>query len=171
MLWQALSILYYLFELKSEIGSKRSTINLTYFAAVCLVQTIAYFIYQQMYIVFLGSIILYALCIAISIGLLVFENSTPDVQSMRWFFFRWAFFSYAILGSSLWIIDMNFCDHLLPYYVSNGVGGMTFHILWHIGAGLGTYLTITFLVLVRLQMLKKEVHIEWIGRLIPVCRV
>eukprot|EP01036_Dinobryon_divergens_P034516 gene34516-44607_t len=78
---------------------------------------------------------------------------------------------YCFVGSTLWIIDMNYCEYLLPYYLSSGLGGMTFHVLWHMGAGLGTYVTITFLILVRLQALKKDVYLHWVYNSLPVCKL
>ena len=154
MLWQALSILYFVLEIRNEVGSKRSNTHLQYFLLVCLIQTVMYYCFQQMYVVFLVSVTLYATIIAGCIGYLVYEDSTLYKNSDRRCLYRLAIILYAFVGSTLWVIDINYCEYLLPYYLSSGLGGITFHVLWHIGAGLGTYVTITFLILVRLQALK-----------------
>ena len=171
MLWQALSILYFVLEVRNEVGSKCSNMHLLYFLLVCLIQTVMYYCFQQMYVVFVFSVTLYAIIIAGCVGFLAYEDSNLYVKQDRRLLFRLAIFLYALVGSTLWIIDMNYCEYLLPYYLSSGLGGMTFHVLWHIGAGLGTYVTITFLILVRLQALKKDVYLHWVYNSLPVCKL
>mmetsp|Transcript_30005 Transcript_30005/g.41218 ORF Transcript_30005/g.41218 Transcript_30005/m.41218 type:complete len:263 (-) Transcript_30005:251-1039(-) len=169
MLWQALSMLYFLFELRSDIRNKRSFTNLLYFAIVCAIQTVMYFFFQKMFVIFVISVTLYAAIIVIWIAVLVTEDTSPIVRNMRFKLFNMAILSYAFIGAVVWIVDMYYCDLLLPFYLKSGLGGMTLHVLWHIGAGFGTYLAITFLILVRLQVLKKDVYLKWLGNIIPIC--
>ena len=168
MLWQALSMLYFLLEIRKEVGSKQSARNLFYFSCVCFVQTIIYFFFQQMFVVFFISVTLYAILIASSITFLAFEGTDCHDRQLL---LRLAITSYAIVGAVLWIVDMTYCEFLLPFYLGSGFGGMTFHVLWHIGAGLGTYFAITFLVLVRLQTLKKDAQLKWIQNFLPICTI
>jgi len=169
MLWQALTMLYFLIELRSDIRNKSGITNLLYFGIVCSIQTVLYFFFQQMFVIFVISVTLYALIIVIWMAFLVTEDTAPIVRNMRYMLFCMAIFSYAIIGSLVWLVDMYYCDRLLPFYLNSGLGGMTLHVLWHIGAGLGTYLAITLLILVRLQVLKKDVCLKWIGNFIPIC--
>jgi hypothetical protein len=127
MLWQALSILYFVLEIQNEVGSKRSNTHLQYFLLVCLIQTVMYYCFQQMYVVFLVSVtLLYATIIAGCIGYLVCEDSTLYKNSdRRRCLYRLAIILYFFVGSTLWVIDMNYCEYLLPYYLSSGLGGMT----------------------------------------------
>ena len=63
---------------------------------------------------------------------------------------------------------MNCCDLLLPYY--RRLGGATLHIVWHIAAGLGTYLLAQSLASCRATFLKIKTEIDWIYGLLPVVR-
>jgi hypothetical protein len=44
---------------------------------------------------------------------------------------------------------MNYCSALLPYFLSSPMGGMTFHVLWHVGSVFGAYLLNVFLTVCR----------------------
>ena len=42
------------------------------------------------------------------------------------------------------------CHLLLPYYLASPLGGMTLHIVWHIGAGIGAHMMCVLLTVLRL---------------------
>ena len=172
MLWQALTLVYFLTEIKTEIGlSKRAIRSLLSIFVVGFIQTYFYYCNQKMFVVFLVSIIFYATTIAAWSGYLLFEECKKEEKKLRQILYTYSILSFAI-GSILWIIDMNFCDILLGYYnYYPQLGGITLHVLWHIGAGLGVYVVITYLVLIRMQKLSKDVYIKWILGFLPVCRL
>ena len=60
------------------------------------------------------------------------------------------------------------CETLLPYYVR--AGGASFHILWHLGSGVGAYLQVLLVVALRTQALGCTAELGWIAGILPVVR-
>jgi len=130
MMWLNLSILYVF--VCAIIKKYNLCINSFYvqllFATFALIQTILYYCYRNIYWVFLlnfGS----TLCLIIYIFIYNIINNEP------FFKFKWQYpIKMFLLAGFLWIIDMIYCDLLLPYYI-NGlliIPGITFHVFWHI---------------------------------------
>jgi dihydroceramidase len=171
MLWQILSFLHLLTQLRlTSTGASTAAQRLVGYAFIALtvIQTVLYYRFQQVYVIFIGSIILYSMVIALWTASLFKEKIAPDQQAIRWLLWKWAFICYVVLGFGLWVLDMALCAQLLPLY--RLAGGATLHIFWHIFASLGSYLIATFLVVVRLQRSGKLAALRWVLPFIPVCQ-
>ncbi len=168
MLWQMLTFLHSVIVIFQQ-GKKenRRMIGLL-FATLAIIQTYFYYQYQSIYIVFIISMIVYSILVVVSTCWLSFESKDRRSNEIRWWLWKWAFSSYALFGFILWVIDMNYCDALMPTY-RNILGGMTLHILWHIFAGLGSYLISTQLCAIILQKSGKEIQLAW-KCFLPICQ-
>ena len=80
-------------------------------------------------------------------GSLAFSCTNPSHGELRRFLFISAFSNYVLVGAVLWVWEMNYCSFLLPYYLRGG--GVTFHVLWHVGSVFGAYLLNLFLTVCR----------------------
>lgn len=155
MLYMNMGLIYSLVELKSKKGEYKYPYLPMLMLLVAMIQAFVYFRFQEIYVVFLVNYVS-------SVVLLVFWTCRlthsrdvpvkryPDKRKYLWYYSICVY----MLGSVLWIYEMNNCDRLLPYYMN--ANGMTFHILWHIGAGLGTYVLIMFLMYMRLIYIHED---------------
>ena len=166
MLFVTLSLLYTIIELKCPKGTY-SMKGLNYiFLIVAAFNTYIYFKYQQIYAVFLASYISsVAVVIWKSKVLLDDEDVKNDASTSLWY---QSFFTYIVVGSLIWLLDMNACDFFLPYY--RQMGGATLHIIWHIAAGLATYLLAQSLSAMRAKSIKMKTELEYVYGIIPVVR-
>jgi hypothetical protein len=104
-------------------------------------------------------IIMYSTATAILVfweGYLVFAKPRDDLIVKC---FLTGIFLYACVAVVIWIIDMNMCDQLLPYYTQ--FYGCTAHVIWHVTAGLGAHLGVLNFVLLRSRALKIPVKMAW----------
>eukprot|EP01083_Nonionella_stella_P180709 645089_1 len=62
----------------------------------------------------------------------------------KFFIMGWGFYYGAF---TCWCVDMAFCDYIQVLHL---------HSFWHLGAGYGSYLTLTLLIICRAHYLKKE---------------
>jgi dihydroceramidase len=163
MLWLILSCLYIL--VISQFPSLENNKNLGYlFLFVGTLQTYLYYCYQSIYGVFLGSIILY--CTVLDSWIIYLNLTRYYHDNICFFLGKGALASFLLCGFSVWLVDMNYCDSLLPYYVR--IWGLTFHVIWHIAAGYGAYLLGIYLIYVRLKQLKLKCRMKWILFVFPV---
>ena len=81
--------------------------------------------------------------------------------------FKGAVTYFVLVGSVLWCLEVHYCQHLLPFYIS--ALGLSFHILWHFGAAMGCYMLITYLIAVHLRALKREFDVKWLYGVLPIC--
>lgn len=174
MLWLSLVMLYSFWNINSKDEVAGSSMAFTVFG---IVQTYVYYRYQHIYAAFLVSFIT---CLAgiVFWGLyLVLESRWASLKDPRNVHYAqnyeirlkiWglSYIYYVLVGSSLWIFELNNCAALLPYFQS--AYGLSFHVLWHLGAGMGTYMAIMNLIICRLQFLEKEFSVVWILGLLPV---
>ena len=167
MLWENWAIIYCMIEIKSPVGQPRYKHLHVIIMAIAILQTIIYYRYQNFFTIFLISYISLVLIIVIWTAHLVLRDKVYEPLPVRWKLWSRALFSYVAVGSVVWILDMNFCELLLPFY--NQLGGLTLHILWHLAAGYGTYLTITLLVAIRCQNLGIDFELSWILGILPAC--
>lgn len=162
MLWQTLSFLYVLLICQYE-----SSINSYYlgfiFLFITAAQTFAYYLYQQIYAVFIVSMILYTAAVILWSGYLCYKHRDDQYLVNTWIT---SFVCFVLIGFVLWVIDMNLCNSLLPIY--HQLYGLTLHILWHLFAGLGTYFLINFFVGFRLKCLGFIPHSRKILMVFPV---
>ena len=136
---------------------------------VAIVQSFIYIRFQEYYYIFLINYISSVVVIVIWTTYLANYDVVDKTRYQLWIS---SLFSYVIIGSSLWIVEMNYCDFLLPYYTK--FSGLSFHILWHVGAGLGTFQIIMFLVYTNLQNIvcKDEMAVvTYHLGILPICEV
>ena len=155
MLWMIIIFLFALLE-NSALPNKPNYQYLPWIMFVAaVVQTGVYYTFMQYYSVFLLNYVSMVAVVTIWISHLANRNNngttTNGLSKKLW---QAAIGSYLLIGTPLWIVEMNNCPTLLPSY--KAFGGLSFHILWHLGAGLGTYLTILFLITLRMQTLYGE---------------
>ena len=154
MLWFNICATYSLFELKTERGSNKYRFASIGGYLFALIQTIIYFGYQDVYIVFLVT---YSSLVAVMAvwSYLLIDHHDKVLKDQRSFLWHQSLASYVIIGAIPWIFDMHYCFEMKPYYDSLPFifKGMTLHVIWHIFAGLGTYYYIVLIVLIRCQSL------------------
>lgn len=173
MLWINLALLYGLIELRAPFGKPKIKKLPQLMVMYAFLQTAFYFHYRSFYWVFLVSYTSLVIIIILWLMKLVWKDYKENYTAKC--LFMSAFFSYVVIGSLLWIFEMNNCDDLLPYY--RNAFHLSFHILWHFGAGLGTYLTMTLLVYLRLLALaetpynKQYVALNMKFGFLPVCTI
>ena len=157
MLWMNYVFIFALFESDSPKGKPKYKQLPIVIMGLILVQTIVYYMFQRLYFVFIVSYISLVTVVIFWTGYRAFQKETRPISRNLWIS---AIFSYLIIGSPLWIFEMSYCDFLKPYY--DKFFGLTFHILWHLGAGFGTYLAILNLVSLRVDACGGLSEIKWI---------
>jgi dihydroceramidase len=154
MLWFNICATYSLIELKTERGSNKYRFASIGGYLFALIQTIIYFGFQDVYIVFLVT---YSSLVAVMAvwSYMLIDHKDKLIKRQRSFLWHNSLASYLIIGAIPWIFDMHYCFEMKPYYDSLPFifKGMTLHVIWHIFAGIGTYYYIVLLVLVRSQTL------------------
>jgi dihydroceramidase len=150
MLYMNIAFLYALLEGKSPIGKPRYPQLPLVLVAIAILQTIIYYTYQRYYAAFLFSYISMVTIVVLWTGRMALYDADP-LSNRLW---KAAIANYILIGTPLWIVEMNMCDALLPFF--NAWFGLSFHILWHFGAGVGTYLTILFLTSMRVKAVYGE---------------
>ncbi len=167
MLWMNLTFLFALFNLKSK-ENEGNIITFIQFFTFGVLQTIMYYKFQHLYWVFITTYVLGVVIIVFTSFYLVYKCVNKEHYELRYYLFTRAILSYVLIGAVLWIYEMNNCDVLLPYFIS--FYGMSFHILWHIGAAYGTYLQILLCIVCRAQALGHSVQLYWLLNIIPIIK-
>jgi hypothetical protein len=120
--------------------------------------TIIYYTFQHVYFVFIttyGIISTYHFYLAY---ITMFKNNLGGKVSRRLFILSQG--SY-IVGFMFWLVDMLLCD-------SSVLGkGMTFHVIWHFGAGFGAYLSIVSYEVCRVRTLNVKYKLAYLIGFIP----
>lgn len=153
MLYENLSLLYILLDPRPDQRQRLITVLL----AVAAVQTVIYFYLRALYWVFLVSYISLVVVIVLWLGYLAYKpKRDPVAEYTRTHavlpFFKLALGCYVLIGAVVWVIDMNFCDH---------VQHLQLHTVWHIAAGFGTYCAIETLAAHRMIMRHTKATLEW----------
>jgi len=164
MLWLNNMLLYSLIELKSPKNQSKFPYLAHFMILFCAAETVMYYTFRNLYVVFLATFIPLTVVVVLWTGKLALftKNVSPIAKNL----YIASTISYSIIGSPLWILEMNLCKHFIPYF--RLAGGMTFHILWHIGAGLGAYFMIMFLIAVRVEALGGIGGLKWEGLVFPI---
>lgn len=154
MLWLTFTFLFSLIELKSPIGEEKYPGSAKIILLLTFLQTVIYYSFRSIFAVFVFFFIVAAYISVFLAVYVLFEDSKPSIRESRCWLFGTIFFLFPFVGAIAWVVDMNLCSTLTPYY--QRVNGMTLHILWHILSGYGTYLSVQFVILCRMQILKLE---------------
>ena len=169
MLYQNLAFLYGLIEMKSPFGQSKYPWLASTLFILAIIQTFIYYTFQSFYIAFLIAFIGSISIVILWTAYYAYEPSATSSQlKERWIVWFLIVFSFVGVGSTLWIIEMTYCQHLLPYFKSTGFGA-TFHVIWHLSAGFSGYLGPVYLGLIRLQALNvKSRRLYWVAGCIPI---
>lgn len=157
MLWGNIAFLFNLYNMDSKQGES-TAVSALFITAVGAVQTYIYFEMRHLYWIFLLQYISFVAIVVLWTAYKVF-TSEKNEYPIRYFLLTRAVFSFVVIATMLWVYEMNNCDTLLPYFTA--FFGLSFHILWHIGAGLGTYLHILLLVVFRYQSQGYNCQLDW----------
>lgn len=152
MLLLSWAVLYSMLEVNAPLGKSTYPYLPMIIITLAGAQVAIYFMFRDFYAAFIISYAVMVIIIIIqSAYLILYQNKKPGVLKLRKRMWCIGMSSYVIIGFFLWAYEMWQCDFLLPYYQQ--AYGASFHILWHIGAGAGTYICITLLTVVRMQCL------------------
>jgi dihydroceramidase len=168
MLWETLAIVYCLIETKTPKEKKNHSLPLIV-SSVAVIQTIVYYRFQSFYAIFIVSYSLYTIVIAGWTFQMARARYILDKNALGPKLWISSCVSYIFIASILWVYEMHHCEQLLPYFIASPLGGMTFHVVWHIGAAMGTYFIILFLISERLYALGRVAKLEWVAGIVPVC--
>lgn len=149
MLWMCLSIFYNLWDSNPNKSSNTSYAKPTCIWILVVLVTWLYFHIQDFYHVFVGFYLSMVLGIITWTARLALWDEF-DVKKTLW---TSALTCYVLIGSTVWVVDFFLCEILQSWHAL--MGGMTFHILWHLAAGLATHCMILFLIVLRLENLEK----------------
>lgn len=146
MLWMCSTIFYCLADnvRDNRYGNK---IGLAVSAFV-IAQTLIYVQIQSLYEVFVTGYLTMVGCIVLWTAKKAWLDNTSLALRYLWLF---SVTQYIVVGSSVWILDMYYCEYYQDYYEM--IGGVTWHVLWHFSAGLASFSTIQQLIFLRLAEL------------------
>jgi hypothetical protein len=147
---------------------RRVDISACIFFFATFVETFIYYSWRSLYIVF---ILMYALSLAVvvlwSINYIFGKDSHKNIRNkILKLLLKYVFISFFMVGFVSWLVDMNFCSHLLPYYLQ--ANGFTLHVLWHLGAGYGGYIVTVIVALSRCVAMEVPVDVKWMWMVIPI---
>jgi len=167
MLWMNFLFFFAMLEQDSSRGKPKHPFLPFVLSLLVVLITVLYYRFQQIYEAFLytytGLVVIIVLWTAKLV--LLDDNKAKASEYLgkttlrKWLWTR-AVLSYLLIGLPLWVLEMKQCNLLLPYYTA--FGGLSFHTRWHLGAGLGTYLTILLLIVMRLQGLGIKADIVYL---------
>lgn len=165
------------------------------FVLLGVVNTLVYFRFQQIYIVFLltfASMTVASFVLHFKIALrqrrAMLAPSTPAVGASSSIssrlttdvhrnnarvalrFYAWHYLAYVGIATPVWILDQLWCAKLLPFYdaLPSFLRGCTLHVVWHATAGFGAHTILQFLVACRMSVLVIPCRIRWILGAIPI---
>jgi len=133
-----------------------------YLSSLMVVNTLIYYTFQQFYFVFLATYITLLCHEVYMVYTLVFKKGVGGKVTRNLNFC--SLFVY-LAASVFWMIDMFYCD---KFSFSHG---MTFHIIWHFGAGFGAYLGIVSMENCRCVALGKPCELRYIFGIIPYMKL
>jgi len=168
MLWVSLSMLYALCVMREPKKSTRVPMYGTIFLIIAIVESVIYYSFRQIYAVFIVSIITSSIIVVTWMTRLTFFDKDVQYSKIRQILYYVAAFVFS-LGFALWLVDMNLCTFLTPFY--ERMGGFTLHVFWHAFSCLGTYIAFLHLISVRLQFLELEPQIGFALGFVPIIKV
>jgi hypothetical protein len=168
-LWKELPMIYLvvlmnfmIVEQGSPNGNPKYPRLPAFLSALVAVNTMVYYTFQQFYLVFLGTYLFLLLHEIYLVYTLVFMKGIGGRITRNMNFS--SLFIY--LGASVfWMVDMFYCD------ISSLGYGMTFHVIWHFGAGFGAYLGIVSMENCRCVALRKSCELRYISGFIPYMKL
>ncbi|VEU34403.1 unnamed protein product [Pseudo-nitzschia multistriata] len=157
------------------------------FVALGVANTLVYFRFQKIYIVFLltfASMTLAVFVVHVKIALkqrkIMLAPTDPTrgtkIETIRnnariaLQFYRWHYLVFVGIATPVWILDQLWCETLKPFYDSlpSILRGCTFHVVWHATAGFGAHTIFQFLIACRMGVFESLCRIQWILGVVPV---
>lgn len=165
MLWFNMVGFYILYHLKTKKNDKnnKNDIMIYIVTIITLFETYIYYAMRSLYPFFLGIFILTTTIVIIWTFMLLLDKREGKMISRL---FYTGFGSFVIIGFTCWIIDMQLCSLLLPYY--NQFYGITLHIIWHLFAGYGGYMHVQTMIAGRARELNVPLKYYWLLGVFPL---
>jgi dihydroceramidase len=158
------------------------------FVMLGAINTLVYFRFQQIYIVFLltfSSFTVAGFILHIQIALRqrrtmlapAVESSSGTLAAVQrnnarlaLRFYAWHYLVYVGIATPVWMLDQLCCAKLLPFYdaLPSVLQGCTLHVVWHATAGFGAHAILQFLIACRMSVFGSACRIRWILGAIPV---
>jgi hypothetical protein len=138
-----------------------------FLVVVAMVTTVFYYVYQDLYWVFLVTFAIGSIMTVIGfVRLALFvKRRRPDTLRL----FYGAVIAYGVVATPVWILDMVMCDYGVLELANHYWFGMTPHVVWHFCAGYATYCGLLFLTACRCEELGRPFQVDfWCGGLCPV---
>lgn len=171
MIYLLLVNLYALAELDAPLGKPNYPRLGPTVTAVAFGATLVYYIFREIYWVFLLTFSTVASLTLYNGSRLVYgplaRKHSRDVMRV-WYT---GLVSYLAVATPVWVLDMQLCYHGVEDASNRLPGplrGMTPHVLWHVAAGLGGYCVPTFLMLVRCEILGTRYTVYWLLGVLPL---
>ena len=170
MMWFNVCCYYIILNLKSTKIARNSW-NIDpigwFFLGLAVLETYVYYCMQWLYAMFLFVYLSTLLGVSYwCIKYILQKDPThPEHVKLAKELYIAAVVGFYIIGGISWIIDMNLCQQLLPFY--NSVYGVTLHIIWHVTAGYGAYFSVLMLMVARAAELGIAVERSWAWVVIP----
>lgn len=130
--------------------------------------TLVYYKFQHLYLVFIFTYTVASTLHTYLVWNIVYKTKKGGMTSRR--LCQASQVSYLAVAFPLWLIDMFCCNWFLEN-VSKHLYGMTFHVIWHFGAGFGAYLGIVSLENCRARSLGLPCRLEYMLGCIPYMQV
>ncbi len=169
MLWMCSSVAnLFTLDKEKDAGINKSLKGSFIIIIFCIVQSIIYIRIQEWFHVFVvGYLSMVAMIFKFSydLSLGVEEKKKHKHTPLLQWLWRRSIFCYVALGSSVWLVDMHFCDELS--HLINFFGGVTPHVIWHFGAAYATYFMILLLEVHRCHTLGEDPELKWAGLIAP----
>lgn len=169
MLWMCTVILYCLLDNTSKGESEKKLAGrvVPFFCIAFVVcQTLIYFRIQSLYEVFVTGYLTMVVTIMFWTAKICWMDDQGAAQSLLRGLWLFSVLNYVIIGSAVWMLDMYACEQWRQYY--DLLGGMTWHVIWHMGAACATYCTIQQLIVQRLVTLGLQAKLVWKFHFLPV---
>mmetsp|Transcript_39043 Transcript_39043/g.82112 ORF Transcript_39043/g.82112 Transcript_39043/m.82112 type:complete len:305 (-) Transcript_39043:463-1377(-) len=182
MLYLAIGALYIILEIDSPPtgkGEMRFPHLAKYLLLLGCINTAVYYRFQHLYIIFLATFVVMLIAVAsqhIQIAWRLHQENKDETKkignncSIALRLYIWHYIFLLVVAVPVWVLDQFHCEHLLPLYnnLPYPFKGMTFHVVWHVCAGLGAYLVIQFLAATRANSLGLMVDTRYVLGVIPV---
>ena len=157
MLWANLSFIFALHKIYSCHGESTTQFAIV-IISIGLIQTYIYYSFRHLFWLFIAQYAILLIVITFWFSYLVLTANKYDYP-IRLQLLRGSLTSYLFIGLTLWGYEMQNCDELVDTFII--YYGLSYHILWHIGAGLGTYLLILLLITIRMQTFGAIMELKW----------